>query len=138
MILHSYLTFNGNCRQAMNFYRDCLGGELFFQTVGETPLSEKMTQKMKEYILHSSLTNDQLTLMATDMVPESGLIKGNSVSLALTCKSEEEIRMIYEKLSYGGVATHPLEVSFFGAIMGGLTDRFGINWIFHYDAKQNG
>ncbi len=45
--LHSYLTFNGNCREAMTFYSDCLEGELTFQTIGESPLSNNMPQKMK-------------------------------------------------------------------------------------------
>ena len=46
MQIQSYLTFNGNCREAMNFYKQCLGGELWFQTVGESPLSEHMPPQM--------------------------------------------------------------------------------------------
>jgi PhnB protein len=135
MNITGYLTFSGNCREAMNFYKDCLGGELFFQTVGETPLSEKMPKKMKDCILHSSLTKGDLVLMASDMVPNSGLVKGNSVSLSLNCDSEEELKIVYRKLCYGGEATHPLETTFFGALLGGLTDRFGINWLLHYEKK---
>jgi PhnB protein len=41
----------------MMFYKECLGGELVFQTIGESPLSEKMPKKMKDCILHSTLTN---------------------------------------------------------------------------------
>jgi PhnB protein len=133
MIINSYLTFNGNCRDAMNFYKDCLGGELEFQTIGETPLAEKMPEKMKGYILHASLTNGRLNLMGSDMVPQEGLIKGNSVSLSLMCDSEEEIKSCYNKLCYGGQATHPLEVTFWGATLGGLTDRYGHHWLLHYD-----
>lgn len=44
--INSYLTFNGNCREAMNFYKDCLGGELILQTIGESPLAYKMPQLM--------------------------------------------------------------------------------------------
>ena len=56
MQIQSYLTFNGNCREAMNFYQRCLGGELAFQTVGESPLSDHMPAQMKDCILHSTLT----------------------------------------------------------------------------------
>ena len=45
--INSYLTFSGNCREAMTFYRECLGGELYFQTIGESPLSEKMPEQMR-------------------------------------------------------------------------------------------
>ena len=81
--LVSYLTFNGNCREAMTFYKACLGGELTFQIIGESPLAEKMPAQMKECILHATLINGDLIIMASDMVDENGLIKGNSVSLML-------------------------------------------------------
>ncbi|HTF04915.1 MAG TPA: VOC family protein [Bacteroidia bacterium] len=127
--IHSYLTFSGNCREAMSFYKECLGGELIFQTIGESPLSEKMPKQMKEYILHATLTNGSLVLMGSDMVPESGLKKGNAVSLSLQCSSEEEIRRCYKKLAAGGHEDHELEVSFWGALFGDLTDKYGNHWL---------
>lgn len=90
--INPYLTFGGNCREAMNFYNDVLGGELKLQTIGDSPLVEKMPADMKKYILHSQLTNETLTLMGSDMVSEQGLIKGNAVSLMLACNSESSIR----------------------------------------------
>ena len=134
--INSYLTFNGNCRQAMSFYKDCLGGDLFFQTIGESPLSDKMPEQMKDCILHSTLTNGNLIIMASDMVSENGLVKGNAVSLMLNCSSENEIRNYYENLSDGGKQTHPLEISFWGALFGDLTDKYGNNWLLHFDKNQ--
>src|SRR6187551_2984269 len=107
--INSYLTFNGNCREAMTFYRECLGAELSLQTIGASPLADKMPEQMKDYILHSTLQKEALVLMGTDMVPESGLRKGNAVSLMLACSTEEEIRGFYKKLSAGGQSNHPLE-----------------------------
>lgn len=130
--LHCYLTFNGNCKEAMTFYKKCLGGELIIQTIGESPMAEKMPASMKAFILHSTLTNNNLVLMGSDMVGEQGLQKGNSVSLMLHCCSKEEIHSLYEKLSDGGVATHPVEHSFWGALFGDLTDKFGNQWLLHY------
>jgi PhnB protein len=135
--INSYLTFNGNCREAMEFYKKCLGGELIFQIIGESPLSEKMPKKMKDCILHSTLTKGALVLMGSDMVAESGLIRGNSVSLALQCSSEEEIRTCYVKLSTGGHATHPLETTFWGALFGELTDIHGNRWLLHFEKKPD-
>lgn len=130
--IQAYLTFDGNCREAMTFYQKCLGGKLSFQTLGESPLSERMPRKMKDCILHSTLSNGTLVLMGSDMVSENGLIKGNAVSLTLNCVTEKEIRSCYKKLSAGGVATHPLEVSFRGALFGGLTDKYGNHWLLNY------
>jgi PhnB protein len=130
--INSYLTFNGNCRDAMTFYKECLGGELILQTVGGSPLAEQMPTKMKDCILHATLTNGNLILMGSDMVSNAGLIKGNAVSLSLTCSSEKEIRDCYEKLSSGGQATHSLEDTFWGALFGDLTDKFGNHWILNF------
>ncbi|MBC7872405.1 MAG: VOC family protein, partial [Ferruginibacter sp.] len=92
--ISSYLTFNGNCREAMHFYKDCLGGELNLQTIGESPLADKMPTQMKESILHAVLIKDDLVLLGSDMVGEKGLLKGNAVSLMLNCNSEQEIKMV--------------------------------------------
>jgi PhnB protein len=135
--INSYLTFNGNCREAMTFYKDCIGGALEFQTIGASPLADKMPERMKDCILHATLTNGGVIIMASDMVGEKGLIKGNTVSLMLDCDSEEEIKTTYNKLADGGQATHPLEISFWGALFGDLTDKYGNHWLLHYDKNQH-
>lgn len=127
-----YLTFNGTCREAMHFYRDCLGGELSVQTIGDSPLAHKMPAGMKEAILHASLTRGGLVIMGSDMVSEQGLSRGNGVSLMLHCSSEGEILDCYEKLAQDGQKTHPLEITFWGALFGNLTDKYGNHWLLHY------
>lgn len=134
--INSYLTFNGNCREAMTFYKKCLGGKLSFQTIGESPLSETMPAKMKKCILHSVLANKEFVLMGSDMVSERGLLKGNAVSLMLNCASEKEIRTCYKKLSQGGEQTHPLENTFWNALFGGLTDKYGNTWMLNYNREN--
>lgn len=133
--LNAYLTFAGNCREAMTFYKECIGGELTFQTIGESPLSDKMPEQMKNCILHATLTKESLVLMASDMVGENGLTRGNAVSLMLNCSSEKEIKNYYNKLSEGGKRTHELEHAFFGALFGDLVDKFGNHWLLHYRIK---
>lgn len=130
--INAYLTFNGNCREAMTFYQTCLGGELMLQTVGESPMAGQMPDAMKSCILHATLTKGAWVLMASDMVGEQGLIKGNSVSLMLNCSSETEIREYYARLSAGGQENHPLEITFWGALFGDLTDKWGNQWLLHF------
>jgi PhnB protein len=121
--IHSYLTFSGNCREAMTFYKKCLGGELVFQTLGDSPLSGKMPKQMKDCIVHATLTKNALVLMGSDMVLDSGLVRGSPVSLY--GNSEGEVKPFYEELSTGGKVSHPLENTFWGAWVGGLTHKFG-------------
>ena len=134
--INSYLTFNGNCLKAMTFYKKCIGGELTFQTIGDSPLSDKMPKEMKDCILHSTLTSKGFVVMGSDMAPESGLIKGNAVSLMLNCNSEEEIRTTFDKLSKKGTVKHNLETTFWGALFGDLTDKFGNKWLLDFN-KNN-
>lgn len=134
--INSYLTFNGNCREAMTFYRDCLGGELTLETIGESLNADKIPGIMKRSIMHAVLAKDELVIMGTDMVEERGLIKGNSISMMLNCNSEEEAKAYYDKLSTGGRASHPLQETCWGAIFGNLTDRFGNNWLINYDKNR--
>jgi len=134
--INSYFSFHGNCREAMIFYKECLGGELTFQTIGESPMADKIPKELKECILHSTLTNEGFVIMGSDMTPETGLIKGNAVSLMLNCSSEADIRMSFQKLSDGGTVKHPLENTFWNALFGDLTDKFGNNWILNFD-KMN-
>lgn len=130
--INAYLTFNGKCREAMMFYKECLGGELHLQTIGESPMAEQMPPQMKEHILHATLKKGDMVLMGSDMVSEDGLKKGNAVSMALSLGSEEEIRNCYGKLSDGGKANHPLENTFWGALFGDLTDKYGYHWILNF------
>jgi PhnB protein len=134
--IRSYLTFSGNCREAMNFYKDCLGGELNFQTIGDSPLAGKMPEKMHQWILHATLTHGNTVLMGTDMVQEEGRIRGNAVSLMLDCSSEEEARTAFNKLSSGGEVLHPLETSFWGALFGDLKDKYGNTWLLQFDRNS--
>jgi PhnB protein len=126
----SYLTFEGNCREAMTFYQECLGGKLFFQTIGDSPLGSRLPDEIKKYILNATLINGKLTIVASDMVPESGLLKGNSVSLLLCCSNAAEASEYFIKLSADGRATDPLVHTFSGSLFGGLVDKFGNHWLF--------
>jgi PhnB protein len=136
MHINTYLTFNGNCREAMTFYKECLGGELILQTIGDSPMSNQMPSEMKQSILHATLIKDNLVIMASDIVGEKGLIKGNNVSLMINCCSVKEIKMLYAQLAEEGVATHPLEDTFWDAIFGDLIDKYGNHWLLNFDRNQ--
>jgi len=129
--INPYLTFNGNCREAMNFYKECLGGQLDLIVVGESPVANQMPPQYKDHILHSSLKTGELEIMATDMQPEK-FLQGNADHLCLVFKKENEMRTLFDKLSAGGKVNQPVNMMFFGWI-GALTDKFGKRWILECD-----
>lgn len=134
--INAYIGFNGDCRKAMEFYKKCIGGELMIQLVGESPIAGQCPEAVHGHVLHSSLTQGSIVLMATDMTGPDGYIKGNNVALSLNCSSEEEINSFYAKLSGGGKILDDLKVSFWGALFGCFTDKFGITWMLNYQLPQ--
>ncbi len=118
----------------MNFYKDCLGGELTLTTVGESPMAAQMPE-MKDMVMHSVLSKDGFAVMASDMMGAEGPINGNTISLAVIGASAEELKSIFSKLSDGGKVTHELKEEWFGTY-GDLTDKFGVDWMFQADSTK--
>ena len=133
--LSPYLRFAGNCREAMEFYHECLGGELKILSVGESPMVSQMPPEMKNKVMHAKLEKDGMVIMASDMMGAGKLVNGNSVSLSITGTGEEEIKRYFSKLSQGGSAIKPLAKAFFG-LYGDFTDKFGIGWMFQADMPK--
>lgn len=130
--LNAYLNFDGQCREAMTFYKECLDGELTLQKVSESPMAAQASSEAGAHILHSSLTRKGILLMMGSDMMGTNVRRGNSVALCLNCGSHDEIHAFFEKLSNGGQVITPLHQSFWGATYGELTDKFGINWMFNY------
>ncbi|TGE21712.1 VOC family protein [Hymenobacter aquaticus] len=130
--LTPYLTFNGNCRAAMTFYQQCLGGDLQVQTFAGTPAAEHVPAEAQDGVMHAVLSNGSLLLMASDTGTQP-VTKGSMVSLSINCHSDEEITRLFNALGAGGHVTMALDDTFWGAKFGMLTDQFGIDWMFNYD-----
>jgi PhnB protein len=135
--INAYVSFNGKCREAMTFYKECLEGELTLTTVGESTIATQCPAAMQDNILHASLVrNGTLLLMASDMVEPGGFTQGNNIALSLNCSSEEEINTFFSKLSKDGKIIDPLKIQFWGALFGAFTDKFGVRWMLNYDKNH--
>lgn len=124
--LNPYLSFDGNARQAMEYYRDVFGGELALSTFGQ--FGGNMPDPDK--IMHASLTTDSgLTLMGSDMPPGTDYQPGNNSAISLSGDDEAELTGYWTKLSDGGVVTVALEKQMWGDVFGMCKDRFGVDWM---------
>lgn len=130
--LGTYLSFDGQCKAAMQFYQKCLGGELFTMPWSETPCDMPPEVKSSGRLAHARLSNGKISLMASDNVPGMPFQQGNNFAVILECDSVEEEGKLFQSLGDGGKVTMPLQDTFWGAHFGTLTDRFGINWMFSY------
>lgn len=134
-LLNPYLSFDNHCREAMNFYKDCFGGELFLQTVAESPaMAAQMPVEMKDLILHSILTVGDMVIMASDLNREKQ-VEGNTVQLCVNCQSEKELNGFFSKIAVGGKITEPLADMPWGAKYGAITDKYGKHWVFNFPTE---
>ena len=131
--LTPYRQFNGNAKEAMEFYQTVFGGELQMMPFSAMH-SEEDVGGDGEKIMHAELVIDgQKLLFASDIPRVMQRMKGEDTPLSLTggAELEEEIRGYWEKLSEGGTVTMPLEAVPWGAVYGALEDRIGTHWMFN-------
>ncbi len=126
------LRFNDKkCREAMTFYKDCLGGEVEFMTAKGTPMEKDMPADKLDLVMHSTLKKGDWMIVGSDMMRDKATV-GDNVGISLDCESAEEIKTIFDKLSKGGDVFMPLEDMFWGATFGLVTDKYGIEWMLNF------
>ncbi len=130
-----FLMFTGDCKQAMEFYHECLGGKLEIHTFGESPVPSSDAQKSK--IMHSMLEHDWLTIMASDEQEGATLVKGDNIHLSLVGDEETKLTDAFNKLSTGGKVTLPLAKQFWGDTYGMFIDKFGIRWTVNITGEKS-
>lgn len=129
--LCSYLSFNGNCLPAMKYYQKVLGGRLQIQTLGQSPLTKKMDKAMKRKIVQASLQGNGFVIIGSDLTEDTGLNKGNGVSLFLQIKTKARAEKIFGQLAKGGIAKQELQTTHWGSHFGTLEDKYGNYWVIH-------
>ncbi|HEY9179011.1 MAG TPA: VOC family protein [Flavipsychrobacter sp.] len=142
--INPYLTFNGNCEEAFNFYKSVFGGEFnYLGRFNEMPPQEGKTMPEEESnrIMHISLPiGGGTALMGSDTGGEwaQGFTTGNNFSISINADSKEEADKIFNAISSGGQVTMPMADTFWGSYFGMCTDKFGIAWMMSYDGGNNG
>jgi PhnB protein len=133
--LNPYISFDGNARQAMEFYQGVFGGTLTINTFGEygapdAPEADK--------IMHGQLETDGgFTLMGADTPPGTEYNPGDNIAVSLSGDDAGELRGYWEKLTEGGTVSVPLEKQMWGDEFGMCADRFGIGWMVNIGPSQS-
>jgi PhnB protein len=130
--LVAYLNFNGNCREAMTFYAQCLGAELELVPFGDMP-HPGVPAEAKDLILHARLHKGDGQLMASDTMPGMPFVQGTNFSVSVHPVSGEECDSVWRALSQGATIQQPLADAPWGARYGSLTDKFGVQWMLNYE-----
>jgi PhnB protein len=129
--MNLYANFNGQCREAMTFYKSVFGGELTMQSAGTSPMAAQVPAQFQDHLIHAQLDTKDWTLMASDGIGHP-LTHGNDMSIMINCDSEEQINAYYKALSVGGEIVSELKKEFWGAIYANFVDKYGIRWMLNY------
>lgn len=135
-----YLFFNGNCEQAVEFYRKALGAEvqmmMRYKESPEPPKPGMVPPGFENKIMHSSFRVGQTTIMASDGCA-AGKTNFEGFSLSISVSSEAEADRVFAALSDGGKVIMPLTKTFWSPRFGMLEDRFGVGWMISVLAPEH-
>ena len=131
-----YLSFAGNCEEALKLYKDLFKGEIvYLQRFKDAP-DLKISPDYEEKIMHAQLQIGDSVLYLSDTFEGGTLAKGSRVSLNINFDSAEEQRRVYDALKEGGVVEMELAETFWNSIYASVVDRFGIPWSLDYAIEQ--
>ena len=135
--LNAYISFNGNCAEAMRFYETALDGKLeALMKNSESPMAGELPPDSGDLVMHAKLVLDHGVLMAGDAMPGCSVYEGmKGFSLALTYDDASQARDVFARLGEGGQVTMPMESAFWADAFGMLDDRYGTPWIINGGMK---
>jgi PhnB protein len=140
MAVDVYLNFNGNCREAAEFYAEVFGTEKpEIMTFGEAPPNPdyQLPEEAKDLVMHTRLNISGSNVMFSDVFPGQPFVAGNNISLAFVSDNQDEINSAFSNLSDGGTVRMELQETFWSKSYGSLKDKFGIEWQFsHEDGRE--
>lgn len=131
-----YLTFNGNCEEAFNYYKSIFGGEfLMVERQKDLPTEFSVKPGDENKIYHICLPISKETCIqgadCTDFLSHREIVFGNNFSINININSttgEEEITKIYNDFAKESKVLMPLKKVFWGGLYGVVLDKFGVIW----------
>ena len=133
--LNPYISFDGNAREAMEFYQSVFGGKLDVSTFKD--FQAPVDAADENLVMHSVLETDTgLVLMGADTPEKMRYQEGARISLSLNGEDEAELKGYFEKLSAGGTVTQPLEKAVWGDWFGMCVDKYGLNWFVNITGEK--
>lgn len=139
MAVDIYLTFNGNCREAVEFYAKVFNaGEPQIMTFGDGPQNPEypLPEEAKDLVMHARLTLSGSNVMFSDNFPGNPFTAGNNITLAVVSRDIDEVRSAYEGLKEGGTVELELQETFWSKCYGKVTDKFGIGWQLSHESEE--
>ena len=140
MKLEMFINFNGNCREAVEFYAKVFKTEVLnLMTYADAPPDPDYTvaEADKNRVLYAGLQLGSITVMFSDCPTDSEFIRGNNVTPTYSVDDKDEVTRIFNELKDGGEVHMELGPTFFSELFGMVEDKFGVIWqILYYTRKE--
>jgi PhnB protein len=139
MAVQVYINFNGNCREAVEFYAKVFGTEApEIMTFGETPPDPNfhLPEEAKNLVMHTRLNILGDTVMFSDIFPGMPFVEGNNISLSIVIKDMDQLKSFFHQLKEGGKIGMELQETFWSKLYGSVKDKFGIEWQFNLESGE--
>lgn len=125
-----YLSFDGRCREAFEFYAKVLDGKISAMlSHGETPAGEHVSNEWQDKIINAHLIAGDQELMGADSPPEMGNATKEGFSISIQIDDEKDAERIFNAFADGGAVTMPFEPTFWAKKFGMVTDKYGTPWM---------
>ena len=132
--VNPYITFSGNCREAIEFYRSALGAEVVFvHTIGESPMPE---MGPPDKIMHCMIKVGNSVIMMSDDPRSEAPMTSGSMSLAIGLNDPARAQSLFDSLVEGGTVIMPVQKTYWADAFGMLVDRFGVRWMINSEAPR--
>jgi PhnB protein len=132
--LNPYINFNGNARQALEFYASAFGGTLNVNTFADFGQKDSPDA---DKIMHGQLeTEAGYTIMAADVTSDMEYNGLHGFGVSLSGDDGDVLRGYWDKLSASGTVTMPLQKQVWGDEFGMCVDRFGVTWLVNISQPQ--
>lgn len=133
MKIQSYLFFDGQCEEAIEFYVGALGARLDmlmrYDESPDPPPPGMVPDGWGRKVMHASMTIGESELMFSDSPSESETGAFNGFNLALTVPDAAAAQRTFDNLAQGGQVRMPLGPTFWSPCFGMVTDRYGVGWM---------
>lgn len=139
MQLELFINFDGNCREAVEFYAKVFKSEVHnLMTYGEAPPDESnpISDSDRNRIMYAGIPMGGMTVMFMDMPSDYPLTIGNNINPTVSLADKDEITRIFNELKVGGEVYVELSPAFFSEWYGMVQDKFGIIWQILYYVKD--
>ncbi|MCS7459824.1 VOC family protein [Paenibacillus doosanensis] len=140
MSVNVYFNFNGNCREAVEFYAEAFGTKPHIMTFEQAPPNPDfpLPEEAKHLVMHARLNIDGSVVMFSDVFPGMPFTAGSNITISIVNKDVDKLKSYYHKLKEGGEVRMELQETFFSKCYGSLKDKFGIEWQLNHDNGEMG